>query len=150
MKARQWMQIATVVSAVGLTGAAIANDLDRTSSDSSNAQIEAATPDQAANRAMNRAAQLDSGAPSRETVVRPDESLNAGMNRAAQLGTSAPGATAVESSGATSAPNAGPPSASVDERSMNEESEGSGASNEPAPRSESGEAPNVQGERRLP
>jgi hypothetical protein len=141
MKARPWMQIAAVVSAVGLAGAASANDLDRTSNDRSNAPIEAATPDQSVNGAMNRAAQLDSNAPSRETAVRPDASLNAGMNRAAQLGTSAPGAPAatVESSGATGAPNAGPTSASSDERSMNE-SEESGANKGTARASESGEA----------
>jgi len=30
MKTRQWMQIAAVASALGLTGTAIANDADRT------------------------------------------------------------------------------------------------------------------------
>ena len=42
MKPRQWMQIAAVASAVGLTGSAIAQDMDRTSSSSDNTSLNSA------------------------------------------------------------------------------------------------------------
>ena len=60
MRARQWMQIAAVASAIGLGGTAVANDLGRTSSDVGNdnaaAQLDT-TPSTMSNE--NAAAQLD-------------------------------------------------------------------------------------------
>ena len=60
MRARQWMQIAAVASAIGLGGTAIANDLDRTPSSTENdnaaAQLDT-TPSTMSDE--NAAAQLD-------------------------------------------------------------------------------------------
>jgi hypothetical protein len=69
MRARQWMQIAAVASAVGLAGGAIANDMDRTapSSDDASATVNG-----------NPAAQLGGDA------TNPSSSMNG--NPAAQLG----------------------------------------------------------------
>lgn len=66
MRARQWMQIAAVASAVGLTGSAIAHDIDRTST---------STDDTSASVNANPAAQLggDATNPSRSAV--PDNAV---------------------------------------------------------------------------
>ena len=63
MRARQWMQIAAVASAIGLTGTAIANDLDYNTA----AQLDATPAATAATIDANAAAQLDT-APSANTA----------------------------------------------------------------------------------
>jgi len=77
MRARQWMQIAAVASAIGLGGTAIANDLDRTSSDvgNDNAAAQLDTP-RSTVIDENAAAQLDT----------PQSTVN-DENAAAQLDT---------------------------------------------------------------
>ena len=63
MKPRQWMQIAVVASAVGLTGGAIAQDMDRTSPSSGNASL-------------NSAAQLGDSATNPAPGALPDNGMN--------------------------------------------------------------------------
>ena len=63
MKPRQWMQIAVVASAVGLTGGAIAQDMDRTSPSSDNASL-------------NSAAQLGDSATNPAPGALPDNGMN--------------------------------------------------------------------------
>jgi hypothetical protein len=67
MRARQWMQIAAVASAASLTGAAIANDMDRAST---------SRPDTATTISGNPA-QLDNDATNPATSVLPDNTVTA-------------------------------------------------------------------------
>lgn len=87
MRARHWMQIAAVASAIGLGGTAIAHDLDRTSSDggNDNAAAQLDTP-RSTMIDENAAAQLDT------TQSTSDE------NAAAQLDTT-PSTTGASVSG---------------------------------------------------
>jgi hypothetical protein len=101
MKPRQWMQIAAVASAMGLTGGAIANDMDRTpGTDNSRAAtaIDSETSAQGANPAadLNSSADVNGGAGLRNNVSgnassSTDTSGTAppGMNRGGDLNGSA-------------------------------------------------------------
>jgi len=81
MKARQWMEIAALASTIGLTGTAVANDLDRTPA-GTDASVASAVNDALAER-------HDTGG---SAALPRDAPANAAMNRAAELGTRAPGA----------------------------------------------------------
>jgi hypothetical protein len=65
MKPRQWMQIAAVASAIGLTGNAIAHDMDRTPASSDNPSATA-----------NSAAQLGGSAANPTPGALPDNGMN--------------------------------------------------------------------------
>ena len=82
MKARQWMEIAALASTIGLTGTAVANDLDRTPA-GTDASVASAVNDALAER-------HDTGGSA--AALPQDAPVNAAMNRAAELGTRAPGA----------------------------------------------------------
>ena len=97
MKARQWLQIAAVTSALGLTGTAIANDMNRTTHDdepsavvnsnpaaqlgttlngNSAAQLGADTPDAAAPPAEpDTAWNSDNNSPSNGRVTTPGDNV---------------------------------------------------------------------------
>jgi hypothetical protein len=93
MKPRQWMQIAAVASAMGLTGAAIANDMDRTAgSDNSSATTidNGAASAEATNPAadLNRNADVNGGA-----GLRDSSSMNRGAGLDGNAGGSAASST---------------------------------------------------------
>jgi hypothetical protein len=102
MKPRQWMQIAAVASAMGLTGTAIANDMDRTPGTDNSSAATILDNDAASAQGTNPAADLDSnadvngGAGLRDNAsgnASSSTDLNAkaapGMNRGADLDNSA-------------------------------------------------------------
>jgi hypothetical protein len=62
MKPRQWMQIAAVASAMGLTGGAIANDMNRTPGTDNSAAATAIDNDATSAQGANPAADLNSNA----------------------------------------------------------------------------------------
>ena len=62
MKPRQWMQIAAVASAMGLTGAAIANDMDRSPGTDNSSSATILDNDATSAQGTNPAADLDSNA----------------------------------------------------------------------------------------
>ena len=62
MKPRQWMQIAAVASAMGLTGGAIANDMDRTPGTDNSPAATAIDNDATSAQGANPAADLNSSA----------------------------------------------------------------------------------------
>lgn len=62
MRPRQWMQIAAVASAMGLAGAAIANDMDRTPGADSSSAATMLDNDATSAQGTNPAADLDSSA----------------------------------------------------------------------------------------
>jgi hypothetical protein len=79
MKPRQWMQIAAVASAMGLTGAAFAHDMDRTSRSGGDASATANSAAQLGGSTANPtpdAAQLGGSAANPTTGALPDNGLN--------------------------------------------------------------------------
>ena len=94
MKPRQWMQVAAVASAMGLTGAAIANDMDRTAGSDNSSPATTIDNGAASAEATNPAADLNRNADVNGGAgLRDNSSMNRGAGLDGNTGGSAASST---------------------------------------------------------